>query len=112
MPYASGRIYHDADSHILEPADWLREHADPKWRDRMPLFGISAIGDDAGADPIDWRAVTCPLHVDPKYRADESQLLLRKNYHAVGSFERDHRAQALDQLGFAKIGRASCRERV
>src|SRR5260221_290116 len=23
MPYASGRIFHDADSHVMQPADWL-----------------------------------------------------------------------------------------
>ena len=23
MPYAQGRVYHDADSHLMEPADWL-----------------------------------------------------------------------------------------
>ena len=100
MPYATGRVYHDADSHILEPNDWLKEHADPTWREAMPLLGVSAIG--AKADDVpDWRALTCPLHLDDDYRADESQLMLRKNYHAVGSFERDHRSQALDQLGFA-----------
>lgn len=101
MPYASGRIYHDADSHIMEPRDWLQEHATQEWRGRMPLLGTSAIGEAEGAPPVDWRAATCPLHNDPEYRADESQLMLRKNYEAVGSFERDHRSQALDQLGFA-----------
>lgn len=100
MPYAGERVVHDADSHLMEPADWLVEHADPAWRDRMPLLGITAIGDDPEAETPDWRALTCPLHSDPAYRADESQVLLRKNYHAVGSFERDHRAEALDQLGF------------
>ncbi len=66
----------------------------------MPLLGISAIGESPD-DQIDWAARTCPLHLDPAYRADEAELLLRKNYFAVGSFEREHRAQALDQLGFA-----------
>ena len=44
MPYASGRVYHDADAHIMEPADWLVEHADPAFRDRMPRFRIGGIG--------------------------------------------------------------------
>ena len=30
MPYASGRVYHDADSHIMEPSDWLERHIDPE----------------------------------------------------------------------------------
>ncbi|MEM9036539.1 MAG: amidohydrolase family protein [Actinomycetota bacterium] len=100
MPYTGDRVIHDADSHLMEPADWLREHAPSGWADRLPLLGVSAIGTEEGEEAPDWRALTCPLHEDPEYRADESQVLLRKNYHAVGSFERDHRAQALDQLGF------------
>jgi predicted TIM-barrel fold metal-dependent hydrolase len=100
MAYASGRTYHDADSHIMELPDFLRDHADPAFRDRMPRLGVSAIGEEKGAQ-IDWQARTCPLHNDAAYRDDESQLLLRKNYYAVGSFERAHRPQALDQLGFA-----------
>ena len=100
MPYATGRTYHDADSHIMELPDFLAAHAEPAFRDRMPRLGISAIGEQAGSSP-DWKAKTCPLHTSDDYRADESQLMVRKNYYAVGSFERDHRAQALDQLGFA-----------
>ena len=23
MPYATGRVIHDADSHVMEPVDWL-----------------------------------------------------------------------------------------
>ncbi len=101
MTYATGRLYHDADSHIMEPHDWLQTHAEDGWSDRMPLLGTSAIGSPEGAPPIDWPSQMCPLHLDPDYRSDESQLMLRKNYEAVGSFERDHRSQALDQLGFA-----------
>ena len=87
MPYASGRVYHDADAHIMEPADWLIAHADPAFRDRMPRFRIGGIGKD-GAQ-VDWVAHTCPLHLDDVYRAEESQVTLRKNYFAVGAFERD-----------------------
>ena len=30
MPYAEGRIYNDADSHIMESRDWLASYVDPK----------------------------------------------------------------------------------
>ena len=99
MPYATGRVYHDADSHVMETDNWLVEHADPAFRDRIAPFDTrSGIG---GGEQVDWAALTCPLHNDPAYRAAEDQVLLRKNFHAVGSFERDHRSEALDQLGFA-----------
>lgn len=99
MTYATGRVYHDADAHIMEPHDFLRDHAAAVWRDRMPRLGVSkGIGE---REDVDWVAKTCPLHLDPAYRADESQLLLRKNYYAVGAFEREHRAAVVDQLGFS-----------
>jgi uncharacterized protein len=99
MPYATGRVYHDADSHVMETDNWLVEHAEPAFRDRIAPFDTR--GGIGGGDQVDWAALTCPLHNDPEYRAAEDQVLLRKNFHAVGSFERDHRSQALDQLGFA-----------
>ncbi len=27
MPYVEGRIVHDADAHIMETPNWLRDHA-------------------------------------------------------------------------------------
>jgi uncharacterized protein len=100
MTYATGRIFHDADSHIMELPGFLRDHAVSAFAPQMPLLGVSAIGDDP-TEQVDWAATTCPLHNDPSYRDNDAEVLLRKNYWAVGSFERDHRAQALDQLGFA-----------
>ena len=29
MPYATGRVIHDADAHIMETPTWLRDHAEP-----------------------------------------------------------------------------------
>ena len=100
MPYASGRVYHDADSHIMELPDFLADHAPAAWVDRMPRLGVST-GIGESSNNVDWAERTCPLHLDADYRANEAELLLRKNYFAIGSFERHHRAQALDQLGFS-----------
>ena len=39
MPYAEGRVFHDADSHVMETPDWLVPYADPAVRERMqPVF--------------------------------------------------------------------------
>ena len=35
MGAPSARRYFDADSHVLEPTDWLTPYADPAIRDRM-----------------------------------------------------------------------------
>ena len=34
MPYAEGRLIHDADAHIVETPDWLEPYADPATRAR------------------------------------------------------------------------------
>ena len=36
MPYAQGRTFFDADSHIMELPDFLTQYADPAFRDRIP----------------------------------------------------------------------------
>ena len=36
MAYNStGLVVHDADAHIMEPPNWLRDHADPAIRERI-----------------------------------------------------------------------------
>ena len=44
MPYAEGRVFYDADSHLMELPDFLREHADPGLRERMPPLSFSSGG--------------------------------------------------------------------
>src|SRR2546428_7942458 len=39
MPYAEGRTYHDADSHVMETPDWLGPYPDLRIREPPnPLF--------------------------------------------------------------------------
>jgi predicted TIM-barrel fold metal-dependent hydrolase len=98
MPYAEGRTFHDADSHVMETPDWLTPYADPGVRERMkPLF-VAAVrpGEERLIDDARRR------REDPAERAKaEAELMLRKNWSAMGSFAREDRSRALDLLGFA-----------
>src|SRR5438477_13104402 len=90
---------HDADSHIMEPADWLHPYLDAKVRDRFPLVWSAS---DEDTTPIDAIEKATVLHHDPAYRADDDgQITLRKNFFATGSFLNTDRPAALDHLGFA-----------
>ncbi len=40
MPYAAGRTFFDADSHLMETEHWLAAYADPGIRDRLYKLGF------------------------------------------------------------------------
>jgi predicted TIM-barrel fold metal-dependent hydrolase len=90
---------HDADSHIMEPADWLHPYLDSAARERFPLVWTDADDDTTPQDSVQRAAAR---HRDAAYRSDDaSQITLRKNFLATGSFLNADRAAALDLLGFA-----------
>jgi len=100
MPYAQGRTFYDADSHIMEPADWLHPYLDTRTRERLPLVWTNADEDTTPIDAVD-RAVR--HHRDPAYRADDAaQITLRKNFLATGSFPPQNPPRAPDFLSFAR----------
>jgi predicted TIM-barrel fold metal-dependent hydrolase len=98
MPYAEGRIVHDADSHVMETPDWLISYADPGIRVRLEPLRLTGCkpGEESFIDELRRR------HRDPADRAEaEAKLMIRKNWSAMGSFLREDRPRALDLLGFS-----------
>ena len=98
MPYASGRVIHDADAHIMELPGFLEAHLEAKFRDRVSdevLFprreGFhSHLGDrhrhGGGA---------------PAASFDDANIMLAKNWDALGSYAPQDRPRSIDLLGFA-----------
>jgi len=98
MAYTGGRIIHDADAHIMEPPNWLIDHADPAWRDRMPKVFTESLAPGEGEDRFIAQARRD--HGDAAYRAsDADQIMLRKNFAATGSFLAEDRSRAIDLIG-------------
>src|SRR5690349_10883683 len=110
MPYVSGRVVHDADAHIMETPNWLREHADPDVREKLQPLALSS-GNELRqtGDPDDQlRDVEAAFdkiaakHRSEEYRAVEAaEIMGRKNFAATGSFLAEDRPRALDLLGFS-----------
>ena len=105
-----GRIVHDADAHIMELPNWLRDHADPGLRDRIaPLRYPSGNELRQTGDPAeqqrDLEAAFDRLaerHRSHDYRSVEAaEIMLRKNFAATGAFLPEDRGRALDLLGFS-----------
>ncbi len=98
MPYAQGRTVHDADSHLMELDGCLDDFFDPKLRDRFRALPYLKKKDG----DLEWSRRARAAQADAAFRASETEnLLLRKNYEALGSFIAADRPKALDLLGFA-----------
>jgi hypothetical protein len=100
MPYAAdhlaGRIVHDADSHLMELPDCLDPFLDPKHRAAYNALPKLAKREEGYVE----KART--QQADPAFRQSAgANIMLRKNYEAMGAFLKADRPRALDQLGFA-----------
>jgi uncharacterized protein len=98
MPYASGRTFHDADSHIMELGDWLAKFADPGVREKIrPLYlgGAGKLADRALEEAARRRGDAEAAH------ALEADLMGPKGWGALGAFDPNERSRALDLLGFS-----------
>ena len=111
MPYNStGLVIHDADAHVMETPNWLRDHADAAVRDRIDALTYSGgnelrqTGDPneqlRDVDEAFKRLVD--RHRSTDYLDNEAtEIMARKNFAATGAFIADDRGRALDLLGFA-----------
>jgi predicted TIM-barrel fold metal-dependent hydrolase len=99
MPYAEGRTFYDADSHLMETPEWLASHAEPDMRARIPGFSLGGTGPAAFVEKMIARGRS--RAGNPSERgAHEAELMTRKSWDAYGAFDRDDRRRALDALGF------------
>ena len=97
MAYAEGRIYYDADSHVMELEGWLQPFADPDVRERLrPLYlgGAGKLASDALSAAERRRGDA------EAARALEDNIMAAKGWGALGAFDSAERSRALDALGF------------
>jgi len=93
----------------METPTWLRDHADPAVRERLPKLRYPSGNElrqtgDPREQQRDLESSFVRLrvkHASEEYRRDEAaQIMNRKNFAATGSFIASDRGRALDLLGF------------
>ncbi|MFT7651668.1 MAG: putative TIM-barrel fold metal-dependent hydrolase [Limisphaerales bacterium] len=101
MSYANGKLICDADSHLMELPDFLTAFADADVRSLLPDLGAALTGQ---FEPGQYsREVGHSAEQVAKLMALGDNLTKGPKWHeALGAFNGNERAQALDQLGFAK----------
>ncbi len=110
MSYSEGRIVHDADAHLMETPTWLRDHAEPRYRDQLPVLAYPGGNElrQTGSPEEQQRDLAASFdrlrerHASAEFRAtEEADIMQRKNFLATGGFIAEDRPRALDLLGFS-----------
>jgi predicted TIM-barrel fold metal-dependent hydrolase len=97
MTYAAERVILDADSHVMELADFLDDFIDPHARDRLRRQGMEAVS--AVLAEAVRRAEA--RGSDPAAAAEaENRMMNDKGWMAMGGFDPAERSRVLDLLGF------------
>ena len=105
MTYAPPhRAFYDADSHIMELPDFLRDYADPAIREQIPQvsYAASLVTDEEVEEIVGNGKRHAPAHVEAQIALGDQLIAKSKEIQALGAFDRDDRSVALDMLGFRK----------
>ncbi|HEY8616856.1 amidohydrolase family protein [Phenylobacterium sp.] len=100
MPYAQGRVIHDADSHIMESLDWLPSYAEPSIRDRLISMRLEAGG--SGAAKAIEKALARQRDAAATAEIASNVVEGPKGWAAFGAMDPGERVRALDDLGFSR----------
>jgi len=105
MVYApTTRPYYDADSHIMELPNFLKEYADPEFRDELRDIDYTAsIVTNEELDAIVAQGGRhTDEHIAEMIALGDDLIAKSKEIQALGAFNRDDRKTAMDLLGFKK----------
>ena len=95
MPYIENRIVHDADAHTMELPNWFDNYAD---KNIQKAFRERFSGNKGLAQTY-FENIDENHQTSAYQEKNEEELMIRKNYDALGSFNSKDRSEALDLLG-------------
>jgi uncharacterized protein len=102
MSYAQGRVFRDADSHVMELPDFLNLYAEPGEHAQLPTIRVDAPRLQQGLLDATVRRSHPPEYVRELIALGDDLISGPKGYLALGAFNGSERSQALDLLGFSQ----------
>ncbi|MEM1436892.1 MAG: amidohydrolase family protein [Pseudomonadota bacterium] len=105
MTYAPAtRAYYDADSHIMELPNFLKDYADPLLREEIyeVSYSASLVSDEEVAEIMAQGGQHSPEHVQAQIDLGDDLIAKSKEIQALGAFNGSDRRTAMDMLGFKK----------
>ncbi len=105
MTYAPDtRPFYDADSHIMELPNFLKDYADPSLRDDIyeVSYSASLVSDEEVAQIMAQGGQHSPEHVQAQIELGDELIAKSKEIQALGAFNGEDRRTAMDLLGFKK----------
>ncbi len=100
MTYAHRPNIRDADSHLMEGLDWLRDHADAKTRALLPNLTGALDKGGAGAGKAIQIGEARIGNAEKTAALEENVIASAKGWAALGAMDTTERSRALDLLGF------------
>lgn len=100
MVYAHRPVIHDADSHLMEGLDWLRDHADAATRSKLPDMTKVLDKGGAGAAKAIQAGEARIGDAEHTERLADDVIASAKGWVALGAMDSGERSRALDLLGF------------
>ena len=105
MTYAPAeRAFYDADSHVMELPNFLRDYADPDLRDEIyeVTYSASIVTDEEVEAIMAQGGRHSPEHVAEQIALGDGLIAKSKEIQALGAFDGADRKTAIDMLGFKK----------
>ncbi|HEY2215839.1 MAG TPA: amidohydrolase family protein [Acidimicrobiales bacterium] len=100
MTYAHRPHINDADSHLMEGLNWMRDHADARTRALLPDLTVALDKGGAGADHAIEAGLARMLDPIKTAQLEENVIGSAKGWGALGAMDTTERTRALDLLGF------------
>ena len=95
MPYIENRIVHDADAHTMELPHWFDDYAD----NNIQKAFRERFSGNKGLAQTYFENIDEDHQTSTYQEENEEELMIQKNYDALGSFNSKDRSEALDLLG-------------